>query len=475
MNQNKIKNSLLGIVLLIILGQAICLVVTNFKSTEYVPGENSGGNTNPQVDTQTVGLSLGTIERFDMQDRYKELNKVYTDTVREYTKNNYTGYNPSNVYDLDKQYMNTQNILDIQSLSEIKLSIDSLEAPESYLESLIPGKLIQEDYIRYPSDTLVSEQDYVTIKVKTFVDGVEVNYYPDGYVQLIVGADDSDEVFVGMQDAVRTQKVGYKFTFEQKTLQNESANVIKDGKVTDEIIDISNKTIKYECEIMSIAYKNPKPVTVNDLKDFCKREGIDELKTNEELLQYVKDKYAWENGLNALDTAVFNVIMSYLPEQGDGFKFTDDMSKHLQLVINSVQDGYDVIGPMESELDKMLLEEAYRDFYKLLPDEYKHNTDDQIDIANFLSSIEYKRYTEQDVPKVQSKFACKEDFETYIMKLSLLDYVIDNKCEFTDQSDKTSDVQETVEASQDCPCSKDQENQETDTVETGTVETDATA
>ena len=120
-------------------------------------------------------------------------------------------------------------------------------------------------------------------------------------------------------------------------------------------------------------------------------------------------------------------MLQYVKSDGQT-KLSDELNKHLNLVIECVQQTSelaDTYGPVFSEIQKAIMHEFYSELYEQIPDDYKYDYSDIEDVRAVLNKLGHAEYDDAYIQSFKRNFSTEKDFEQFIKSRSVLMFLVD--------------------------------------------------
>lgn len=446
--RNKVQLKLLAIGLVLLLMQAgLMYILLNFTGNlELVlPGHVQ----TPETAEETMQTPFGLIVLEDESKEYKEY-KAEFDKLK---ANNESEYTLENVYDLDTDYLDTLDMVDTPRIEELNVSAETFCMPADLYEQTMSSDILRDMYVTMDETHQIQDGDILWLKIFTSIDGQQIKYLDNVYKEYTVGNPDQLPEISGL-DEVLTGKV-VKDTVELRG-NAPSGMVIKaknpDGTETDS--DISGKEITFNitvCQVRQIQSDGP---TDKNAELAAQGMGVNGVSNLTEYADYILKDYAYSTGFNNLNQVMFQYVKS------DGqTKLSDELNKHLNLVIECVQQNSelaDTYGPVFNEIQKAVMYEFYSELYEQIPDDYKYDYSDIEDVRTVLNKLGHTEYDDAYIQSFKRNFSTEKDFEQFIKSRSVLLFLVDRielkplaveETEVLDSSYSDTDVVENGEVS----------------------------
>lgn len=462
--RNKVQLKLLAIGLVLLLVQAgLMYILLNFTGNlEFMlPGNVQ----TPETAEETMQTSFGVIVLQDESKEYKEykaeFDKLKADNESEYTL--------ENIYDLDTDYLDTLDMVDTPRIEELNVSAETFCMPADLYEQTMNSDILRDMYVTMDETHQIQDGDVLWLKIFTSLDGQQIKYLDNVYKEYTVGNPDQLPEISGL-DEVLTGKV-VKDTVELKG-NAPSGMTIKtknsDGTETD--LDISGKEITFNitvCQVRQIQSDGP---TDKNAELAAQGMGVTGVSNLTEYADYILKDYAYSTGFNNLNQAMFQYVKS------DGqTKLSDELNKHLNLVIECVQQNSelaDTYGPVFNEIQKAVMYEFYNELYEQIPDDYKYDYSDIEDVRTVLNKLGHTEYDDAYIQNFKRNFSTEKDFEQFIKSRSVLLFLVDRielkplEVEETEILDSSSSDTDAVENGEVSKVVDDVANSEVNNVET---------
>lgn len=415
--RNKVQLKLLAIGLALLLMQAgLMYILLNFTGNlEFMlPGYVQ----TPETAEKTMQTSFGVIVLEDASKEYKEykaeFDKLKADNESEYTL--------ENIYDLDTDYLDTLDMVDTPRIEELNVSAETFCMPADLYEQTMNSDILRDMYVTMDETHQIQDGDVLWLKIFTSIDGQQIKYLDNVYKEYTVGNPDQLPEISGL-DQVLTGKV-LKDTVELRG-NAPSGMVIKtknsDGTETD--LDISGKEITFNitvCQVRQIQSDGP---TDKNAELAAQGMGVTGVSNLTEYADYILKDYAYSTGFNNLNQVMFQYVKS------DGqTKLSDELNKHLNLVIECVQQNSelaDTYGPVFNEIQKAVMYEFYSELYEQIPDDYKYDYSDIEDVRTVLNKLGHTEYDDAYIQNFKRNFSTEKDFESFIKSRSVLLFLVD--------------------------------------------------
>lgn len=415
--RNKIQLKLLAVGLALLLMQAgLMYILLNFTGNlEFMlPGPVQ----TPETAEETMQTSFGVIVLQDESKEYKEykaeFDKLKADKESEYTL--------ENIYDLDTDYLDTLDMVDTPRIEELNVSAETFCMPADLYEQTMSSDILRDMYVTMGETHQIQEGDVLWLKIFTSMDGQQIKYLDNVYKEYTVGNPDQLPEISGL-DGVLTGKV-VKDNVELKG-NAPSGMTIKtknsDGTETD--LDISGKEITFNitvCQVRQIQSDGPTDKNAELAAQGMSVTGVSNLT---EYADYILKDYAYSTGFNNLN----QVMLQYVKSDGQT-KLSDELNKHLNLVIECVQQTSelaDTYGPVFNEIQKAIMYEFYSELYEQIPDDYKYDYSDIEDVRTVLNKLGHTEYDDAYIQSFKRNFSTEKDFEQFINSRSVLLFLVD--------------------------------------------------
>lgn len=415
--RNKVQLKLLAIGLALLLVQAgLMYILLNFTGNlEFVlPGPAQ----TPETAEETMQTSFGVIVLKDASKEYKEykaeFDKLKADNESEYTL--------ENIYDLDTDYLDTLDMVDTPRIEELNVSAETFCMPADLYEQTMSSDILRDMYVTMDETHQIQDGDVLWLKIFTSLDGQQIKYLDNVYKEYTVGNPDQLPEISGL-DEVLTGKV-VKDTVELKG-NAPSGMTIKtknsDGTETD--LDISGKEITFNITVCQVRQLQSDGPTDKNAELAAQGMGVIGVSNLTEYADYILKDYAYSTGFNNLNQVMFQYVKS------DGqTKLSDELNKHLNLVIECVQQNSelaDTYGPVFSEIQKAVVYEFYSELYEQIPDDYKYDYSDIEDVRTVLNKLGHTEYDDAYIQSFKRNFSTEKDFEQFIKSRSVLLFLVD--------------------------------------------------
>lgn len=447
--RNKVQLKLLAVGLALLLMQAgLMYILLNFTGNlEFILQEPVQ---TPETAEETMQTSFGVVVLKDESKEYKEykaeFDKLKADKESEYTL--------ENIYDLDTGYLDTLDMVDTPRIEELNVSAETFCMPADLYEQTMSSDILRDMYVTMDETHQIQDGDILWLKIFTSLDGQQIKYLDNVYKEYTVGNPDQLPEISGL-DEVLTGKV-VKDTVELKG-NAPSGMTIKtknsDGTETD--LDISGKEITFNitvCQVRQIQSDGP---TDKNAELTAQGMGVTGVSNLTEYADYILKDYAYSTGFNNLN----QVMLQYVKSDGQT-KLSDELNKHLNLVIECVQQTSelaDTYGPVFSEIQKAIMYEFYSELYEQIPDDYKYDYSDIEDVRTVLNKLGHTEYDDAYIQSFKRNFSTEKDFEQFIKSRSVLLFLVDRielkplaveETEVLDSSSSDTDVIENGDVSE---------------------------
>lgn len=462
--RNKIQLKLLAVGLALLLMQAgLMYILLNFTGNlEFMlPGPVQ----TPETAEETMQTPFGVIVLRDESKEYKEykaeFDKLKADKESEYTL--------ENIYDLDTDYLDTLDMVDTPRIEELNISAETFCMPADLYEQTMSSDILRDMYITMDETHQIQEGDVLWLKIFTSMNGQQIKYLDNVYKEYTVGNPDQLPEISGL-DQVLTGKV-VKDIVELKG-NAPSGMTIKtknsDGTETD--LDISGKEITFNitvCQVRQIQSDGP---TDENAELAAQGMGVIGVSNLTEYADYILKDYAYSTGFNNLNQVMFQYVKS-----DEQTRLSDELNKHLNLVIECVQQTSelaDTYGPVFNEIQKAIMYEFYSELYEQIPDDYKYDYSDIEDVRTVLNKLGHTEYDDAYIQSFKRNFSTEKDFEQFIKSRSVLLFLVGRielkplaveETEILDSSSSDTDVIENGDVSE---VVNDVANSEVNNVET---------
>lgn len=462
--RNKVQLKLLAIGLVLLIIQAgLMYILLNFTGNlELVlPGHVQ----TPETAEETMQTPFGLIVLKDESKEYKEykaeFDKLKADNESEYTL--------ENIYDLDTDYLDTLNMVDTPRIEELNVSAKTFCMPANLYEQTMNSDILRDMYVTMDETHQIQDGDILWLKIFTSMDGQQIKYLDNVYKEYTVGNPDQLPEISGLGQ-VLTGKV-VKDTVELKG-NAPSGMTIKtknsDGTETD--LDISGKEITFNitvCQVRQIQSDGP---TDKNAELAAQGMGVTGVSNLTEYSDYILKDYAYSTGFNNLNQVMFQYVKS-----DEQTKLSDELNKHLNLVIECIQQTSelaDTYGPVFNEIQKAVMYEFYSELYEQIPDDYKYDYSDIEDVRTVLNKLGHTEYDDAYIQNFKRNFSTEKDFEQFIKSRSVLLFLVDRielkplAVEETDVLDSSSSDTDVIENDDVSKVVDDIANSEVNNVET---------
>lgn len=463
--RNKVQLKLLAVGLALLLMQA-CLMYILLNFTGNLEFMLQGPVQTPETAEETMQTSFGVVVLQDESKEYKEykaeFDKLKADNESEYTL--------ENIYDLDTDYLDTLDMVDTPRIEELNVSAETFCMPADLYEQTMSSDILRDMYVTMDETHQIQNGDILWLKILASLDDQYIKYLDNVYKEYTVGNPDQLPEISGL-DAVLTGKV-VKDTVELKG-NAPSGMVIKtknsDGTETD--LDISGKEITFNitvCQVRQIQSDGPTDENAELATQGMSVTGVSNLT---EYADYILKDYAYSTGFNNLNQVMFQYVKS------DGqTKLSDELNKHLNLVIECIQQNNelsDTYGPAFNEIQKAVMYEFYSELYEQIPDDYKYDYSDIEDVRTVLNKLGHTEYDDAYIQSFKRNFSTEKDFEQFIKSRSVLLFLVDRielkplAVEETEILDSSSSETDAIENGEVSKVVDDVANSEVNNVETG--------
>ena len=446
--RNKVQLKLLAIGLVLLLVQAgLMYILLNFTGNlEFML---QGPVQTPETAEETMQTSFGVVVLQDESKEYKEY-KAEFDKLKADNKSEYT---LENIYDLDTDYLDTLDMVDTPRIEELNVSAETFCMPADLYEQTMSSDILRDMYVTMDETHQIQEGDVLWLKIFTSLDGQQIKYIDNVYKEYTVGNPDQLPEISGLDEALTGKVV--KDNVELKG-NAPSGMTIKtknsDGTETD--LDISGKEMTFNitvCQVKQIQNDGP---TDKNAELATQGMGVTGVSNLTEYADYILKDYAYSTGFNNLNQVMFQYVKS------DGqTKLSDELNKHLNLVIECVQQNSelaDTYGPVFNEIQKAVMYEFYSELYEQIPDDYKYDYSDIEDVRTVLNKLGHTEYDDAYIQSFKRNFSTEKDFEQFIKSRSVLLFLVDRielkplaveETEVLDSSYSDTDVVENGEVS----------------------------
>ena len=446
--RNKVQLKLLAIGLVLLLVQAgLMYILLNFTGNlEFML---QGPVQTPETAEETMQTSFGVVVLQDESKEYKEY-KAEFDKLKADNKSEYT---LENIYDLDTDYLDTLDMVDTPRIEELNVSAETFCMPADLYEQTMSSDILRDMYVTMDETHQIQDGDVLWLKIFTSLDGQQIKYIDNVYKEYTVGNPDQLPEISGLDEALTGKVV--KDNVELKG-NAPSGMTIKtknsDGTETD--LDISGKEMKFNitvCQVKQVQNDGP---TDKNAELAAQGMGVTGVSNLTEYADYILKDYAYSTGFNNLN----QVMLQYVKSDGQT-KLSDELNKHLNLVIECVQQTSelaDTYGPVFSEIQKAIMYEFYSELYEQIPDDYKYDYSDIEDVRTVLNKLGHAEYDDAYIQSFKRKFSTEKDFEQFIKSRSVLLFLVDRielkplaveETEVLDSSYSDTDVVENGEVS----------------------------
>lgn len=415
--RNKVQLKLLAVGLALLLMQAgLMYILLNFTGNlEFVLPENVQA---PETAEETMQTSFGVVVLQDASKEYKEY-KVEFDKLKADKESEYT---LENIYDLDTGYLDTLDMVNTPRIEELNISAETFCMPADLYERTMNSDVLRDMYVTMDETHQIQAGDILWLKILTSLDGQYIKYLDNNYKAYTVG-DPAQLPEISGLDEVLTGKV-LKDTVELKG-KAPSRMTIKtkntDGTETD--LDISGKEVMFDITICQVRQVQEAGPTDKNAELIAQGMGITGVTNLTEYADYILKDYAYSTGFSNLN----QVMLQYVGSDGQT-KLSDELNKHLNLVIECVQQNNelaDTYGPVFNEIQKAVMYEFYSELYEQIPDDYKYDYSDIEDVKTVLNKIGHTEYSDAYVQNFKKDFSTAKDFEYFIKSRSVLLFLVD--------------------------------------------------
>lgn len=463
--RNKVQLKLLAVGLALLLMQAgLMYILLNFTGNlEFVL---QGPVQTPETAEETMQTSFGVVVLKDESKEYKEY-KAEFDKLKADNKSEYT---LENIYDLDTDYLDTLDMVNTPRIEELNVSAETFCMPADLYEQTMSSDILRDMYVTMDETHQIQDGDVLWLKIFTSLDGQQIKYLDNVYKEYTVGNPDQLPEISGLDEALTGKVV--KDTVELKG-NAPSGMTIKtknsDGTETD--LDISGKEITFNITVCQVRQLQSDGPTDENAELTAQGMGVTGVSNLTEYADYILKDYAYSTGFNNLNQVMFQYVKS------DGqTKLSDELNKHLNLVIECIQQNSelaDTYGPVFNEIQKAVMYEFYSELYEQIPDDYKYDYSDIEDVRAVLNKLGHTEYDDAYIQSFKRNFSTEKDFEQFIKSRSVLLFLVDRielkplaveETEVLDSSSSDTDVAENGDVSE---VVDDVANSEVNNVETG--------
>lgn len=415
--RNKVQLKLLAVGLVLLLIQAgLMYILLNFTGNlELVlPGHVQ----TPETAEETMQTPFGLIVLEDESKEYKEY-KAEFDKLKAANESEYT---LKNIYDLDTDYLDTLDMVDTPRIEELNVSAETFCMPADLYEQTMDSDILRDMYVTMDETHQIQDGDVLWLKIFTSIDGQQIKYLDNVYKEYTVGNPDQLPEISGLDEALTGKVV--KDTIELKG-NAPSGMTIKtknsDGTETD--LDISGKEITFNITVCQVRQLQSDGSTDKNAELAAQGMGVIGVSNLTEYADYILKDYAYSTGFNNLN----QVMLQYVKSDGQT-KLSDELNKHLNLVIECIQQNSelaDTFGPVFSEIQKAVTYEFYSELYEQIPDDYKYDYSDIEDVRTVLNKLGHTEYDDAYIQSFKRNFSTEKDFEQFIKSRSVLLFLVD--------------------------------------------------
>ena len=415
--RNKVQLKLLAVGLALLLMQAgLMYILLNFTGNlEFVL---QGPAQTPETAEETMQTSFGVIVLQDESKEYKEY-KAEFDKLK---ANNESEYTLENIYDLDTDYLDTLDMVNTPRIEELNVSAETFCMPADLYEQTMSSDILRDMYVTMDETHQIQDGDILWLKIMASLDGQQIKYLDNVYKEYTVGNPDQLPEISGL-DEVLTGKV-VKDTVELKG-NAPSGMTIKtknsDGTETD--LDISGKEITFDITVCQVRQLQSDGPTDENAELAAQGMGVTGVSNLTEYSDYILKDYAYSTGFNNL-----NQVMIQYVKSDEQTRLSDELNKHLNLVIECVQQTSelaDTYGPVFNEIQKAVMYEFYSELYEQVPDDYKYDYSDIEDVRAVLNKLGHTEYDDAYIQSFKRNFSTEKDFEQFIKSRSVLLFLVD--------------------------------------------------
>lgn len=463
--RNKIQLKLLAVGLALLLMQAglMCILLNFTGNLEFmIPGPVQ----TPETAEETMQTSFGVIVLQDESKEYKEykaeFDKLKADKESEYTL--------ENIYDLDTDYLDTLDMVDTPRIEELNVSAETFCMPYDLYEQTMSSDILRDMYVTMDETHQIQDDDVLWLKIFTSMDGQQIKYLDNVYKEYTVGNPDQLPEISGLDEALTGKVV--KDTIELKGNAPSGMTInTKNSDGTETDLDISGKEITFNitvCQVRQIQSDGPTDKNAELAAQGMSVTGVSNLT---EYADYILKDYAYSTGFNNL-----NQVMLQYVKSDEQTRLSDELNKHLNLVIECVQQTSelaDTYGPVFNEIQKAIMYEFYSELYEQIPDDYKYDYSDIEDVRTVLNKLSHTEYDDAYIQSFKRNFSTEKDFEQFIKSRSVLLFLVDRielkplAVEEADILDSSSSDTDAVENGEVSKVVDDVANSEVNNVETG--------
>lgn len=415
--RNKIQLKLLAVGLALLLMQAgLMYILLNFTGNlEFmIPGPVQ----TPETAEETMQTSFGVIVLQDESKEYKEykaeFDKLKADKESEYTL--------ENIYDLDTDYLDTLDMVDTPRIEELNVSAETFCMPADLYEQTMSSDILRDMYVTMDETHQIQDGDVLWLKIFTGMDGQQIKYLDNVYKEYTVGNPDQLPEISGLDEALTGKVV--KDTIELKGNAPSGMTInTKNSDGTETNLDISGKEITFNitvCQVRQIQSDGP---TDKNAELAAQGMGVTGVSNLTEYSDYILKDYAYSTGFNNL-----NQVMLQYVKSDEQTRLSDELNKHLNLVIECVQQTSelaDTYGPVFNEIQKAIMYEFYSELYEQIPDDCKYDYSDIEDVRTVLNKLGHTEYDDAYIQNFKRNFSTEKDFEQFIKSRSVLLFLID--------------------------------------------------
>lgn len=447
--RNKVQLKLLAVGLALLLMQAgLMYILLNFTGNlEFIL---QGPVQTPETAEETMQTSFGVVVLKDESKEYKEykaeFDKLKADNESEYTL--------ENIYDLDTDYLDTLDMVDTPRIEELNVSAETFCMPADLYEQTMNSDILRDMHITMDETHQIQDGDILWLKILVSLDGQYIKYLDNVYKEYTVGNPDQLPEISGLDEALTGKVV--KDTIELKGNAPSGMTInTKNSDGTETNLDISGKEITFNttvCQVRQIQSDGPTDKNAELAAQGMSVTGVSNLT---EYADYILKDYAYSTGFNNLN----QVMLQYVKSDGQT-KLSDELNKHLNLVIECVQQTSelaDTYGPVFNEIQKAIMYEFYSELYEQIPDDYKYDYSDIEDVRTVLNKLGHAEYDDAYIQSFKRNFSTEKDFEQFIKSRSVLLFLVDRielkplaveETEILDSSSSDTDVIENGDVSE---------------------------
>lgn len=408
----------IAIVMLVILFGVIMILPRNGNSW-LIPGNTDNSTDQGQGNNENlIDFQFTQLEKEDVSELYDTLSKEFeVKKEKQYDPQENQVYSLGEVYDLNSRYVGKSNILSNFKLSDLDLPDYWIRLSQSYIDSSLQNIVDQYQIIDYDLDHEVTDGDVVVLSIYQSVDGVGVDYIPGGFIQCVVGED--YDLINGLRDIIVGHKVGYQVKFNGTAPEGTTVKRSDNG----ETIDISGKAVEFDLTISWAGYEATTALSDIIVKDYAEMKDIEGIETVDDYVEYLVYNHAWQSAIGYSSNYVAN-LLSQVEE--DDITISPELQTHLNLVVQSVDDGYDYSGKIYTEFLRVQTAEFYNSLYEQLPAEYKTDVTNDEQIHSLLVKAYGGEFGLYASGVSRTQYPNEEQYADFIRKLQVLNWYIDN-------------------------------------------------